>query len=131
MKIAALIARILLALMFLIFGFNGFLHFIPSPPPPPGLAAQFAGALYMSHYLVAVFLVQIVGGALLLVRRYVPLALILLGPIVVNILLFHLLLSPAGAAPGVLAAVLWIVVFVSVWDAFSAILTPQKQSLTL
>jgi len=130
MKIAALIARILLALMFLIFGFNGFLHFIPSPPPPPGLAAQFAGALYMSHYLVAVFLVQIVGGALLLVRRYVPLALILLGPIVVNILLFHLLLSPAGAAPGVLAAVFWIVVFVSVRDAFSAILTPQKQSLT-
>ena len=130
MKIAALIARILLALMFLIFGFNGFLHFIPMKQSSPALAEQFLGALYLSHYLVAIFLLQIVGGALLLVRRYVPLALILLGPIVINILLFHLLLSPAGAAPGVLAAVFWIVVFVSVRDAFSGILAPPRQSLT-
>jgi len=95
MKIAAIIARSLLGLLFLVFGLNGFLHFIPMPPPT-GLAGQYMGALFVSHYLVAVFLLQVAGGFLLLVNRFVPIGLVLLGPVIVNILLFHSLMAPEG-----------------------------------
>ena len=63
------------------------------------------GALFLSHYLVAVFALQLAGGVLLLVNRFVPLALVLLGPVIVNILLFHALLAPEGAQMAVVAAV--------------------------
>src|SRR6201986_3668976 len=95
MKITSIIARLLLGLIFLIFGLNGFFHFIPMPPPT-GLPAPFFGALFMSHYWVTIFLRQAIGGALLLVNRYVPVALSLLGPIIVNILIFHVTLAPQG-----------------------------------
>ena len=75
MKIAVLIARFLLGLLFAVFGLNGFLHFIPMPPPA-GLAGQYMGALFLSHYLVVVFLLQLIGGLLLLANRFVPLALV-------------------------------------------------------
>src|SRR6201984_291902 len=93
MKILNKVSRFLLGLIFLIFGLNGFLHFIPMPPPT-GVAGQFLGALYVSNYLVVIFLLQIVGAILLLLNRYVPLALTLLAPIIVNVLLVHLLMAP-------------------------------------
>ena len=74
MKIAALIARLLLGLIFVVFGLNGFLHFIPGPMPS-GLAGQFIGALFQSHYVLVVSALQVAGGVLLLVNRYVPLGL--------------------------------------------------------
>jgi putative oxidoreductase len=117
MKIAVLIARILLGLLFLIFGLNGFLHFIPMPPPT-GLAGQYMGALYVSHYLTVIFLVQVIGGALLLLNRFVPLALILLGPVLVNILLFHSFMAPEGLPLALVTLLLWLVVFSSVRRAF-------------
>ena|SRR4051812_41044069 len=120
MKIAVLIARILLGLLFAVFGLNGFLHFIPMPPPA-GLAGQYMGALFLSHYLVVVFLLQLIGGLLLLANRFVPLALVLLGPVVVNILLFHALLAPAGLPMALFAAVLWFVIFAGVRGAFAGI----------
>ena len=86
MKITSVIARFLLGLIFLVFGLNGFLNFIPMPPPT-GVAGQFLGALFVSHLLVPIFAIQLIGAGLLLVNRYVPLALTLLGPIIVNILL--------------------------------------------
>jgi uncharacterized membrane protein YphA (DoxX/SURF4 family) len=92
MKIAVLIARVLLGLLFLVFGLNGFLNFLHMPMPS-GLAGQYMGALFVSHYLVVVFLVQVVGGALLLSGQFIPLALILLGPVIVNIFLFHAFLA--------------------------------------
>src|ERR1700744_2094755 len=106
MKIAVTIARILLGLLFTVFGLNGFLHFIPMPPPT-GLAGQYMGALFVSHYLVVVFLVQLVGGLLLLVNRYVPFALLLLGPVLVNILLFPSTMAPAGLPMALVATLLW------------------------
>lgn len=121
MKIVSLIARYLLGLGFLIFGLNGFLHFIPQPPPPPGAAGQFMGALFVSHYLVPIFLVQLIGGILLLAGRYVPLALTILGPVIVNILLFHALMAPSGIVPGLVVTVLWILTFLSVRSAFAGI----------
>src|SRR5216684_4167528 len=94
MKTTIVIARILLGLIFLTFGLNGFLHFIPASPPS-GTAGQFVGALFVSHYLVPIFLLQIISAVLLLVNRYVPLALVV--------------------------TVLWIVVFLSVRSAFDGL----------
>ena len=121
MKIITVIARFLLGLIFLVFGLNGFLHFIPSPPPS-GTAGQFVGALFVSHYLVVVFLFQLVSAALLLINRYVPLALTLLAPIIVNILLFHALMALSGLPLALVVTVLWIVVFLSVRSAFAGLL---------
>jgi len=126
MKIATLIARILLGLLFLVFGLNGFLHFIPMAPPA-GLAGQYMGALFLSHYLVAVFLLQTIGGALLLANRFVPLALVLLGPVLVNILLFHALMAPEGMPVALFATVLWARLFYAVRRAFAGVLVQRVE----
>ena len=126
MKIAFLVARILLGLLFTVFGLNGFLHFIPSSPPS-GLAGQYVGALYVSHYLVVVFLLQLIGGLLLLVNRFVPLALVLLGPVIVNILLFHAFLAPEGLPMALFATILWFVVFAGVRKAFDGVLVQRVE----
>jgi hypothetical protein len=120
MKIATLVARILLGLIFLVFGLNGFLHFIPMQPPA-GLAGQYFGALFLSHYTVIVFLVQLIGGALLLANRFVPLALTLLGPVLVNILLFHALLAPAGLPLALVTTALWLILFYRERRAFASL----------
>jgi putative oxidoreductase len=127
MKIATLIARILLGLLFLVMGLNGFLHFIPMPPPT-GLAGQYFTVLFVSHYMVLVFLLQVIGGALLLANRFVPLALILLGPILVNILLFHSLMAPAGLPLALFAAVLWGIVFYGVRRSFAGVFVQRVQA---
>jgi len=110
MKILVLISRILLGLVFVVFGSNAFLNFIPAAMPP-GLAGQFAGALLASHYVLVVGAIQVIGGLLLLVNRYVPLALTLLGPVIVNILLFHLLLFRQGLITAVVVAIFWFILF--------------------
>ena|SRR5438477_8794528 len=121
MKIIIVTARFLLGLIFLVFGLNGFLQFIPSPPPT-GITGQFVGALFVSHYLVPIFLLQIISAVLLLVNRYLPLALTLLAPIIVNILLIHILMAPSGLPLAIVVTVLWIVVFLSVRSAFTGLL---------
>jgi putative oxidoreductase len=82
-------------------------------PPPKGLAAQqFGGAIFMSHYWVVVFGIQVLGGVLLLVNRFVVLALVLLGPVIVNIFFFHALMAPEGLPLAVIVVVLWIILAV-------------------
>ena len=110
MKIAVVIARILMGVVFVFFGLNGFLQFLKAPLPT-GLAGQFLMALFQSHYIWFICAVQIVGGLLLLVNRYVPLALALLGPVIVNIILYHLLLNPAAAQLAVVVTILWFFLF--------------------
>ena len=110
MKIAALIARCLLGFVFLVFGLNGFLHFIPVPPPKDPVAGQFLGALFVSHYLVVIYLLQIVPGLLLLANRFVPLALTLLGPVLANIVFFHAFMAPEGLPLPLILTALWLVV---------------------
>jgi putative oxidoreductase len=127
MKIATLIARILLGLLFLVMGLNGFLQFVPMPPPT-GLAGPYFTVLFVSHYMVLVFLLQVIGGALLLANRFVPLALILLGPILVNILLFHSLMAPAGLPLALLATALWGIVFYGVRRAFAGVFVQRVQT---
>ena len=121
MKLASTIVRILLGLIFLVFGLNKFLNFIPSGPMPPGVAGQFMGALFVSHYLLAVGVFEAVPGLLLLINRYVPLALCLLAPVIVNILLTGTLLTHAALPPGIVVAILWILVYIRVRSAFAGI----------
>jgi uncharacterized membrane protein YphA (DoxX/SURF4 family) len=110
MKIAAMIARILMGLTFLVFGLNGFFHFIPSGPMPTGAAGEFTDAIVKSHFFMMVAVVQIVGGVLLLVNRFVPLALVILGPVIVNIFFFHLLMLPSGLPQAIVVVILWTIV---------------------
>jgi putative oxidoreductase len=126
MKIAVLVARILLGLVFLVFGLNGFLNFLHAPIPP-GPAGQYLALLGPTFYMQFVCLVQIVGGVLLLSGQFIPLALILLGPVIVNILLFHISLQPAGLPPGLLAAVLWFIIFFGVRRAFTGIFAQKVE----
>ena len=120
MKYVSVIARLLLGLVFTVFGLNAFLHFLPTPPVP-GLAGQFMGALLGSHYYVIAFGTQLIGGVLLLSNRYVPLALTLLGPVIVNILSFHMFLDSENMAPAIVVTVLWFVVFSHVRSAFTGL----------
>jgi uncharacterized membrane protein YphA (DoxX/SURF4 family) len=120
MRIAGLVARYLLGLIFLVFGANGFLHFIPMPPPT-GVAGQFMGALFVSHVLVVVFLLELIPAILLLVGRYVPLALVVLGPVIVNIVLFHAFMAPSGLPLATVVVILWLLTAWSVRWAFEGI----------
>jgi putative oxidoreductase len=109
-KIVATIARYLLGLMFLVFGSNMFLNFIPMGPPPPGLAGQFTVALFAAHYFYVVGAIMVISGILLLVNRFVGLGLTLLGPVLFNILTYHLLMNPSGIGMGTFATLLWALV---------------------
>ena len=120
MNVAALIARLLLGLVFLAFGLNGFLNFMPGALPP-GPAGEFLRLLAQSHYDLVVSALQVAGGVLLLVNRYVPLALVLLGPVIVNIFLYHLLLDPSGLPVVILVVILWGIVFLRHRQYFSGI----------
>lgn len=110
MKIAALIAQVLLGIVFVVFGLNGFLRFIPMGPMPSGAAGQYVSVMMESHYFLVVSALQVLGGIPLLVNRYVPLGLTILGPVIVNILLFHLLMQPNGLPLAFIVAILWVVV---------------------
>src|ERR1700761_582963 len=120
MRIASVIARYLAGVIFLVFGLNGFVNFIPMPPPG-GIAGQFMGALYASHYLWVIFAFQIIAAVHLLANRYVPLALAVLAPVIINILAFHALMAPSGLPLALFVAVLWTVIFIDVRPAFGGL----------
>lgn len=127
MKTMSTIARYLAGVIFFVFGLNGFLHFIPLPPPN-GVAAQFMGALYVSHYLTLIFGLQVIGAVLLLVNRFVPLGLAILAPVIVNILCFHTLMAPSGLPFALFVTLLWAVVFVYVRSAFAPLFQPRFEA---
>lgn len=122
MRIVGTIARLLLGLMFTVFGLNGFLHFLHMKGEAMSpLAGQYMGAIAQSHMLQAAFAVQLGTGLLLLAGVFVPLALVLLGSVIANILLFHATMAPKGIVNGLAAFVLWLVVFWSVRESFAGI----------
>jgi len=123
MKIVVLIVRILLGLVFVVFGLNGFLHFIPQPPMPPSDALTFFTVMIKSHYMVPIFALQIVGGVILLIGRFVPLGLAILAPVIVNIFITHLLLAPAGLPLAIVVVILWFVLFYAYRQYFAGIFT--------
>ena len=129
MRIVSTIAQYLAGVIFLIFGLNGFLNFIPLPPPG-GVAGQFMGALYTSHYLMVIFAFQVIAAILLLINRYVPLAVAVLAPVIVNILSFHALMAPSGLPLALFVTVLWAVIFVDVRPAFDGLFRSRLQPRT-
>jgi putative oxidoreductase len=126
MKIAVVIARVLLGLVFLFFGLNNLFHFLPNPPIP-GDAGTISTIMFTHGWITFHGLLYVIAGILLLVGRYVPVALVILGPILVNILLFHFTLMPAGFLPGVVCAVLEIFLIYAYWPAFRGIFTAKME----
>jgi hypothetical protein len=127
MKILIKVSRFLLGLIFLVLGLTGFLHFIAMPPSSE-VADQFISTSFVSKYLLVVCALQVVSGALLLLNRYAPLALTILGAIIANILLFQILANPAGFGLALVVMVLWAVVFASVRSAFAAIFESRVET---
>jgi putative oxidoreductase len=122
MKIANIIARTLLGLIFVVFGLNAFFNFIPLPPPKGELAGEFMKALLVSHYFYVVKCFEISGGLLLLSGRYTALGLTLVGPVIVNILFFHTFLDPSGLPMAIVLAVLALFLLWCHRQAFSGLL---------
>ena len=124
MKILTIIARILLGLMFVVFGSNAFLQFIPMPELQQNLAGDFSRVFIASRYAHVVGALQVIGGLLLLIGRFVPLGLTILGAIIVNILIFHTLMAPEGFPPGLVAAALELFLVWRYREAFMPLLKP-------
>ena len=118
------IARILMGLMFFVFGLNGFLHFIPQPkePMPDGVMSLMGGFMKSGYMMPLIFGTQTLVGALLLLNRFVPLALALIAPVIVNIIAFHIFLSPATIAPAVVVLVLELYLAWSYREVFAPML---------
>src|SRR5438552_18473717 len=124
MKIAPIIARVLLGLMFVVFGSNFFLNFIPMPPPPPGLAGDYFKVFAASGYMYVVGALQLLSGLLLLIGRFVPLALTILAALIFNILVLHILMDPKGLPMAIVVTVLELFLVWSYRDRFAGILRP-------
>lgn len=126
MKIIVIITRTLLGLGFVVFGANLIHPFMPMPKEqPPQIVAEFMDALMVkSAYMQVVGGFQFVGGLLLLIGRFVPAGLTLLGPVLVNILMFHVLVMRGGYAIPLVFVALWLVVFAGYRNAFAGVLKP-------
>ena len=121
MKTASTVARYLLGLIFLVFGMNHYLNFIPMRHMPAGIAGQFFGVLMATHYIYVVAFLEVVPAVLLLLNRFVPLALVVLGPIIVNILLTGVLISSLALPMAVILVVLWLLTAWRVGSAFTGL----------
>ena len=124
MKIATIVARILLGLIFVVFGSNAFLHFLPMPPLPQGVAGEYLHAFFASGYVYVIGGFQVIGGLLLLIGRFVPLGLTILAAIIINIWCFHLLMAPEGLPPAIFVTILELFLVWRYRNAFAGILRP-------
>jgi uncharacterized membrane protein YphA (DoxX/SURF4 family) len=123
------VARVLMGLIFFIFGLNGFLHFIPPPKTPlPEGAMSFVMALVQTGYMMPLVTgTQLLVGVLLLLNRFVPLALALIAPIIVGIITFHIFLAPANMAPAIAVLVLEFYLAWSYRGAFRPMVSARVQ----
>jgi len=126
MKIAVLIARVLLGLVFLVFGFNNLHPFMPMQTIP-GDAGTLSTIMFTHGWIAFHGVLYVIAGILLIVGRYVPVGLVILGPIIVNILVFHLTLAPSGLLPGAVCAALEIFLIYAYWPAFRGIFTSKME----
>ncbi len=121
MRIATLVLRSLLGLIFVVFGLNGFLHFIPNPPVA-GAAALFWGGLAATGYMLPlIFAAQVLGGALLLTGMLVPFGLVILAPVIVNIFSYHLYLARDGLLVATVVCEIELFLAWRHWAAFAPI----------
>ncbi|MFO0696914.1 MAG: DoxX family protein [Polyangiales bacterium] len=122
--------RLSLGAGFLFFGLNGFFHFAPMPPMPDR-AGAFLGALAATGYMFPLIKgTEVVAGLLLLSNRFVPLALVLLAPVLVNILAFHVLLAPAGTAPGAVLLLFELALAYAYRASFRGVLAARAEPAT-
>lgn len=119
MKIAGLIARILLGIMFA--GLGAIPFFIHNPAPQPGLAGEFNAIYYQSHWAQFVAFAQVVAGVLLLANRYVPVALIIVAGFLYNSYAFHITMMPIGVVAPIVATILWLLVALQYRDVFAPV----------
>ncbi len=124
MKILTIIARVLLGLIFLFFGSNVFLHFLPMPPLPQGLAGLYLKAFLDSGYVYIIGGMQLIAGLLLLIGRFVPLGLTVLAAVIFNIWAFHILMAPEGFPPALVVTVLELFLLWQYRSAFAPLLKP-------
>jgi uncharacterized membrane protein YphA (DoxX/SURF4 family) len=124
MKIVTIIARVLLGLIFVVFGSNAFLHFLPMPPIPQGLVGLYLRAFFESGYVYVIGALQVFGGLLLLIGLFVPLGLTILGAIIFNILIFHALMAPEGFPPALVVTALELFLLWRYREAFAGLLRP-------
>ena len=126
MKVATIIARVLLGLIFVVFGSNAFLHFLPMPPLPRGITGEYLHAFFASGYVYVIGAFQVIGGLLVLIGRFVPLGLTILGAIIVNIWAFHILMAPelGGMIPAVVVLILEVFLVLRYREAFRGFVTP-------
>ena len=122
MKIAIIIARILLGLMFTVFGLNALHPFMPMQMPP-GDAGALSGLMFAHGWFYFIGTLYVIAGVLLLIGRYVGVALTILGPILVVILLFHITMLPQGIGMGLFAAVLELFLIYAYWHCFKHVFT--------
>ena len=127
-RIATATSRVLLGLLFAVTGLNGFLNFLPADPSALSDGAlRFTVALAETGYMVQLSSgVQLLAGVLLVTNRYVPLALTLLAPVVVNIVAFHVFLAPSGLTIAVVVAILEVYLAWANRDAFRAVLRATR-----
>lgn len=125
MNLATTIVRVLLGLVFVVFGLNGFLHFIPNMPMPDAAVSFFGGLAATGYMLPLLFAAQVLGGALLIVGLYVPLALALLAPVIVNIFFFHLFLARGGLPLAIVVVALELYLVWRYRDSFAPMLRPR------
>lgn len=119
-----LVARLLLGLMFFVFGLNGLLTFtlgkgfIPMPPPPAEMAVIMAGFMATKYMMTLVMLLEFLAGVFLLSGFFINLALVFLAPLLVNILGIHLMVERSGLPMAILVLVLFLIIFISRWSSF-------------
>lgn len=124
MKLVSIIARVLLGLMFLVFGLNAFFRFLPMPPPPQNLAGDFMKVFFASGWVYVIGGFQALSGLLLVIGKFVPFGLTVLAAIIVNIFAFHALMAPESFGPAIVVTVLWALAFWNYRDAFAPMLKP-------
>lgn len=124
MKHVLLVSRLLLGLITFVFGLNSILHFLPMPYPT-GDALTWYGIMAAHGWMNFVGVVLTIAGLLLLVGRFVPLALLLLAPVITNILLYHALLWPHGYIPAIIVTVLEIILLAAHYRSFLPLFVPE------
>ncbi|MBY0472605.1 DoxX family membrane protein [bacterium] len=117
-----MIARILFGLIFFVFGLNGFLQFMPTPPPPEAAASFFGAMMQTGYFFPLLKATEIICGILLLSGSFVPLALVVLAPIILQIFFFHLFLAPSGLAMAVILGA--IEIYLAFFSPYAAKLKP-------
>lgn len=126
MRILVTVVRLLLGLVFAFFGSNLLFHFLPNPPQPPGPLKNFDTVLFETHDIEVVGFFQFLPGLLLLINRYVPLALAMLAPMLVNIVTTHLLVMHGGLFPvPALIVLMWAFLFWHFRAALACLFQPR------